>query len=112
VAGVSTLRQGIAYSIELYRDETGQVLGDFSAGTVNATYLYTSMEKNFPGEWKITPALVKGIEGGPFIFWPKVSWGFSPSWELELQGQLKIGTVPGPLALVPNRLGLSVSYSF
>ncbi len=112
IAGVSTLRQGIAYSIELYRDETGGVLGPFSAGTVNATYLSTSMEKTFPGEWKITPALVKGIEGGPFLFWPKASWGFAPSWEMGLQGQLKLGTVPGPLALVPNRLALSISYSF
>ncbi len=112
VAGVSTLRQGIAYSVEIYRDETGGVLGDFSAGTVNATYFYTSIEKTFPGDWKISPALVKGIEGGPFLFWPKASWGFEKSWELDVQGQLKIGTVPGPLALVPNRLGLSITYSF
>src|SRR5439155_597710 len=105
--GFSTVRQGTAFSIEIYRDETGGVLGPFSAGTVNATYLFTSMEKTFPGEWKVAPALVKGIEGGPFLFWPKVSWGFSQSWELGLQGQLKIGTVPGPLAVVPNRVGVS-----
>ena len=111
IAGFSTLRQGMSYSIELYRDETGRVLGDLSAGTVNATYLFMTMKKEFPGEWRVEPSLVKGIEGGPFLFWPKASWEFTPSWELALQGQLKIGTVPGPLALVPNRLGLSVSYS-
>lgn len=111
IAGFSTLRQGIAYSIELYRDETGGVLGDLSAGTTNATYLFMTMKKEFPGEWKVEPSLVKGIEGGPFLFWPKASWGFAASWELGLQGQFKVGTVPGPLALTPNRLGLSISYS-
>jgi hypothetical protein len=112
VLGFSTVRKGIAYTLEMFRDETGSVLGADNPGMGGATYLFTSMEKSFEGEWKITPGLLKGIEGGPFMFWPKVSWGFSPPWVLAFQGQLRIGTVPGPLALIQNRVGLSVSYSF
>ncbi len=110
--GISTVRKSIAYTLEILRDETGTILGGVSAGAPNATYLYTSMEKTFQGDWKISPALVKGFEGGPFLFWPKASWGFAPSWELELQGQVKLGTVPGPLSLVQNRLGISTAFSF
>lgn len=112
VLGFSTVRKGIAYTLEMFRDETGSVLGADNPGMGGATYLFTSMEKSFEGEWKITPGLLKGIEGGPFMFWPKVSWGFSPPWVLAFQGQLRIGTVPGPLALIQNRCGVSLTYSF
>lgn len=112
VLGFSTVRNEIAYTLELFRDETGNVLGQDSGGAVNDTYLFTSMEKTFTGEWKVTPALLKGIEGGPFLFWPKVSWDFAPPWELAFQGQFRIGTVPGPLSLLQNRCGISVSYNF
>jgi len=112
VLGISTFRKGVGYTLEIFRDETGRILGDASAGLTNATYLFTSMEKTFSDGWKVSPALVKGFEGGPLIFWPKVSWDFSQGWEASCQGQFRIGTVPGPLALAQNRCGVSIGFSF
>jgi hypothetical protein len=110
VAGVSTIVQGTSFTLEGFQDGTGDVLGSESNGILNAHYLFASAERAFPGQWKVIPALAKSLEGGPFLFWPKASWDFSPPWTLSFQGQIMIGNFAGPLALNPSRVGVSVSY--
>ena len=112
IAGLSTVRDHTTYNLEVFRDGSGQALGFFSNDSFQATYLFASVEKDFHGEWEVFSGLVKALEGGPLMFWPKVSWRFSPSWELGLQGQFMMGSASGPLALNQTRTGVSVSYSF
>jgi hypothetical protein len=110
--GFSTSHEGVKYTAEFLRDETGEILGSYSSGLTQVTYAFLSAEGKFFKQWKATPALVAPLEGGPFLFWPKVSWDFEPPWELRFQAQWLIGHWEGPLDLTPGRTGVSLSYSF
>ncbi|HEY5039208.1 MAG TPA: hypothetical protein VIJ93_09075 [bacterium] len=113
VVGLSTVKDGTTYTLEAFRDETGNMLGFYSSAPASqATYVSASVEKDFTDGWKVSPSLAFSLEGGPLLFWPKASWGFSTHWELEFEAQIQLGRVAGPLALNPGRAGLSVSYSF
>ncbi len=111
-AGFSTTHEGVKYSAEILRDETGEILGMFSDSGAQGTYVFLSAEGAFFNQWKAAPALVVPLEGGPFLFWPKVSWDFAPQWELGFQGQMPVGNWKGPLDLYPGRAGISLAYSF
>jgi hypothetical protein len=111
-AGFSTVSEGTQWTLESFQDPSGAVLGTLSSGVVQGTYLFASAEREFTAQWRFTPALVKAVEGGPFLFWPKVTWRFESSWLLEFQAQLPLGSDPGPLALNPGRAGLSMTYLF
>ena len=111
-AGLSTANKGIVYTAEVLRDETGRILGDFSDRLGEATYVYLSAQGSLFTRWKVTPSLVTPLEGGPFLFWPKVSWTFATPWEAAFQAQFPLGNWNGPLDLYPGRAGLSISYSF
>ncbi len=111
-AGLSTVMQATQWTLECFQDATGEALRGVSSGTGNGTYFFASAERQFTAQWRFAPALVKALEGGPFLFWPKVSWRFEPSWLLEFQAHLPLGNDPGPLALDPGRVGLSVNYLF
>lgn len=111
-AGLSTVRDGVKYSAEVLRDETGEILGVDSNRRALGTYVFISIEGTFWGEWKAMPSLVTPLEGGPFLFWPKATWDFSPSWQGNFEAQLLLGNWPGLLALRPNRAGISIAYSF
>jgi hypothetical protein len=110
-AGFSTSHEGVKYTAEILRDETGEILGDYSDVVGQATYVYMSAEGSFFSRCKASPALVVPLEGGPFLFWPKVSWNFAPQWDLGFQAQVLLGNWKGPLDLYPGRLGLSLAYS-
>lgn len=110
-AGFSTTHEGIQYSAEILRDETGDILGGYSDVTSQGTYVFVSTEGAFLTQWKASPALVVPLEGGPFLFWPKVSWEFAPQWTLDFQGQILLGNWRGPLDLYPGRAGASLAYS-
>jgi hypothetical protein len=112
VAGLSTVHDGATYTLEVIRDETGGVLGNFSSVASRGTYISPYFERKFPGGWNLTGALAFALEGGPLLFWPKGSWDFSPSWEWGFQAQVLAGPSQGPLCLIPTRLGTWVSYSF
>jgi len=107
VAGLSMVKEGSTYKVEVCWDGTGEALGASSTA-----YLFVSVERDFPGKWAMEPALVKGFEGGPFLFWPKVTWDFSPSWAASFQGQFPFGGGSGTLSLNPGRSGISASYQF
>lgn len=109
--GFSTSHEGIKYTAEILRDETGDILGAYSDAASQATYVFVSAEGSFFNFWKAAPALVVPLEGGPFLFWPKVSWGFAPQWDLNFQGQILLGNWKGPLDLYPGRAGASLAYS-
>ncbi len=110
--GFSTSHEGVKYTAEFLRDETGDILGGYSNTNSQATYTFLSGEGKFFGQWKAAPALVAPLEGGPFLFWPKVNWDFGPSWELGFQAQWIVGHWEGPLDLTPGRAGISLAYSF
>jgi hypothetical protein len=110
--GFSTSREGVKYTAEFLRDETGEILGGYSNGLLQTTYAFLSAEGKFFDQWKAAPALVAPLEGGPFLFWPRASWDFEPSWELGFQAQWIIGNWAGPLDLYPGRTGVSLAYSF
>jgi hypothetical protein len=111
-AGLSTVRDGVKYTAEVVRDETGEILGGDSNRRIQGTYVFISIEGTVLEEWKVTPSLVTPLEGGPFLFWPKASWDFSPSWQGIFEAQLLLGNWPGLLALRPNRAGISIAYAF
>jgi hypothetical protein len=110
--GFSTSHEGMKYTAEFLRDETGEILGNDSSQITQVTYAFLSAEGKFFSQWKAAPALVASLERGPFFFWPKLSWGFEPSWELSFQAQWLIGAWEGPLDLTPGRTGVSLAYSF
>jgi len=109
--GFSTTHEGVQYSAEILRDETGDILGAYSDTGSQGTYVFLSAKGDFFTQWKATPALVVPVEGGPFLFWPKISWDFAPQWELGFQGQMLLGNWKGPLDLYPGRIAGSLSYS-
>ena len=110
--GFSTSHEGVKYTAEFLRDETGEILGNYSNGLSQVTYVFLSAEGKFFTQWKATPELVAPLEGGPFLFWPRLSWDFEPSWKLGFQAQWLIGHWKGPLDLYPGRTGVSLAYSF
>ena len=109
--GFSTTHEGVKYSAEILRDDSGDALGGYSDLSAQATYVFVSAEGTFFTQWKASPALVVPVEGGPFLFWPKVSWEFAPQWSLNVQGQILLGNWKGPLGLYPGRAGASLAYS-
>lgn len=112
VAGLSTIKQGTTLKAEFFQDGTGEILGGFSNGTLDAAYLSGSVGRKFPGGWKTELSLVKSVDGGPFLFWPKIQWAFAPQWEAGFQAQILIASGAGPLDLYPGRTGLSGSFLF
>jgi hypothetical protein len=112
ILGLSTSHEEVKYTAEVLWDETGEILGGYSGQASQATYVFLSAEGKFFGDWKASPALVAAVEGGPFLFWPKLGWNFKPGWELGFQAQALLGNWKGPLDLYPGRAGLSISYSF
>jgi len=109
--GLSTSNEGVKYTAEVLRDETGEILGGYTDQAPPATYVFISAEGKFFEKWKASPAMVLPLEGGPFLFWPKVSWIFEPHWELGFQAQMLLGNWKGPLDLYPGRAGFSLAYS-
>lgn len=112
IAGISTSHGGINYTAEVLRDQTGEILGMFSDETQQATYIYLTAEGGVLEHWKASPVLVVPLEGGPFLFWPKLTWDFATQWELGFQAQMLLGNWKGPLDLYPGRGGVSLAYSF
>lgn len=110
-AGFSTTHEGVKYSAEILRDETGDILGAYSDMTAQGTYVFMSAEGTFFTRWEASPALVVPLEGGPFLFWPKVGWNFGPQWSLDFQAQILLGNWKGPLDLYPGRAGVALNYS-
>ncbi len=109
--GVSTSHDGVKYTAEFLRDETGEILGNYSKQVIPTSYVFMTAEGKFLDQWKAAPAFVAPLEGGPFIFWPKVNWDFESSWELGFQAQWLIGAWEGPLDLYPGRTGVSLAYT-
>jgi hypothetical protein len=112
ITGLSTLVQGTKLTLEGLQDATGEALGGWTAGNPDSFYLFASAQRDFSGQWQAAPALVKSLDGGPLLLWPKVSYNLSQSWKLTAQAQWPWGSAQGPLGLTPSRTGLSLAYLF
>lgn len=112
VAGLSTVLDSSALVLEWLHDGTGEAVGRFSNRAPDADYVFFSWERPLGKNWKILPVLVKSMEGGPLLFWPKVRWDFAEDWEFGLESQVGIGCSPGPLALNPDRVLMEVGVHF
>ena len=110
--GLSTSHEGVKYTAEVMGDGTGEALGAYSAENTEAAYVFLSADGKFADQWKAQPSFVTALEGGPFLFWPKLSWTFASQWDLGFQAQFLLGNWKGPLDLFPGRGGVSVAYSF
>jgi hypothetical protein len=110
-AGLSTTHEGVKYTAEVLRDQTGEILGVYSDQAPPATYVFISAEGKFFEQWQAAPALVAPLEGGPFVFWTKISWAFAPQWQAGFQAQVLLGNWKGPLDLYTGRAGVSLTYS-
>ncbi|HVZ79876.1 MAG TPA: hypothetical protein VHE12_03645 [bacterium] len=107
--GVSTSRYGVKYTAEVLRDGTGGILGGGS-GYSQGSYLFISAEGTLTPEWKMSTAVVVLLDGGTFLFRPKVTWTFTSHWEAGLQAQVPLGDWDGPLHTWPGRCGFSLDY--
>ncbi|SRR5665213_253680 len=112
IAGLSTLVQKTKLTLEGLMDATGEVLGGETLGSPDSFYFFASAQRDFSGQWQAAPALVKSLDGGPFLLWPKVSLNLNSAWKLTAQAQWPLGSTGGPLGLVPSRTGLSAAYLF
>jgi hypothetical protein len=112
IAGISTVKQGTTYNLEVFQDGTGTVLGKDSTGDPKALYFFASIEGKLAEGWNSKIALVKSPGGGPFLFWPRLEWNFEAAWSAQLEGQLPALHSSGPLENYPSRLGLSLSFAF
>ncbi len=112
VAGLSTVQEKITYNLEAFLDGTGSVLGAFSSKPGRVVYLFASVGKDFFTGWKASVGLVKSPVGGPFLFWPKISWAYAESRELDLQCQVPLAVGDGSLDLTTTRMGLSAAYLY
>jgi len=111
-AGLSTLVQGTKLTLEGLRDATGEALGGWTSVNPDSFYFFASAQRDFSGQWQASSALVKSLDGGPFLLWPKVSYNLSQSWKLTAQAQWPLGSTQGLLGLTPSRSGLSLAYLF
>jgi hypothetical protein len=112
IAGLSTLIQETKFTLEGLQDTSGEALGGWTLGNPDSFYFFASAQKDFSGQWRVVPALVKSLNGGPLLLWPKVSWNLSQVWKLTAQVQLPVGSTQGSLGLYPSRSGLSLAYLF
>jgi hypothetical protein len=112
VAGVSGLIQGTKFTLEGLQDTTGDALGGWTMDNPNAFYLFASAQRDFSGQWQANPALVKSLNGGPLLIWPKLSWNWNRDWKLTEQAQWPLGATDGALGLYPSRTGLSLAFLF
>jgi len=112
VAGVSGLIQGTKLTLEGLQDTNGDALGGWTMGNPNAFYLFASAQRDFSGQWQANLALVKSLNGGPLLWWPKVSWSWNRDWKLTAQAQWPLGATDGALGLYPSRTGLSLAFLF
>ncbi len=112
IAGLSTLIQGTKLTLEGLRDATGEALGEWISTGFDSFYIFASAQRDFSGQWQPVPALVKSLDGGPFLLWPKVSYHLNQSWKLTAQAQWPLGSTQGSLGLMPGRSGLSLAYLF
>lgn len=112
IAGLSTLVQKTKLTLEGLRDTTGEALGGWASGNPDSFYFFASAQRDFSGQWQAAPALVKSLDGGPLLLWPKVSLNITPAWKLTAQAQWPFGSAGGPLGLVPSRMGLLAAYLF
>ncbi|HTA77881.1 MAG TPA: hypothetical protein VK791_12090 [bacterium] len=112
VAGVSSLVQGTKFTLEGLQDTNGDALGGWTAGNPDSFYLFASAQRDFSGQWQANPTLVKSINGGPLLLWPKISWSWNRDWKLTAQAQWPLGATDGALGLYPSRSGLSLAFLF
>jgi hypothetical protein len=112
VTGLSTVIDQSALVLEWLDDGTGQAMGSYSNQIAAADYLFFSWQRTVGKNWKILPVLVKSLEGGPFLFWPKAVWNFADQWDFTLESQVRIAYSAGPLALNPDRLFMAVGCHF
>jgi hypothetical protein len=112
IAGLSTLLQGAKLTLEGLRDATGEALGEWTSDNPDSFYLFASAQKDFSGQWQAAPALVKSLDGGPLLLWPKVFLKLDQNWKMTAQAQWPLGSAGGPLGLTPTRSGLSLAYLF
>jgi hypothetical protein len=112
IAGLSTLVQKTKITLEGLRDTTGEALEGATSGNPDSFYLFASAQRDFSGQWQAAAALVKSLDGGPLLLWPKVSLTINPAWKLTAQAQWPLGFAGNPLGLEPSRTGLSAAYLF
>jgi hypothetical protein len=112
IAGLSTLIQGTKLTLEGLRDATGEALGEWTSADPDSFYLFASAQKDFSGQWQVSPALVKSLDGGPLLLWPKIFLKLDQNWKISAQAQWPLGSASGSLGLIPGRSGLSLAYLF
>lgn len=112
ITGLSTLVQGTKLTLEGLRDATGEALGGWALTNPDSFYLFASAQKDFSGQWQAAPALLKSLDGGPLLLWPKFFFKLDQNWKLSAQAQWLLGSVQGPLGLIPSQTGFSLAYLF
>jgi hypothetical protein len=112
IAGLSTLVQKTKLTLEGLRDATGEALGGWAISNPGSFYFFASAQTDFSGQWQAAPALVKSLDGGPLLLWPKVLLSLNSAWKLTAQAQWPLGSANGSLGLVPSQTGLSAAYLF
>lgn len=108
VGAVSTLIDMTKVSLQCLQDATGGALGPWEEGQPGVFYLFASAQRDLTAQWQAEAAGVQPLNGGPFLFWPKISWAFETNWKLRFQAQWR-STTP---AYAQDQAGLSVDYSF
>ena len=93
IAGLSTLVQKTKLTLEGFRDATGEALGGETSGNPDSFYFFASAQRDFSGQWQAAPALVKSLDGGPLLLWPKVSLTINPAMETHRAGPMAFGIV-------------------
>lgn len=112
ISGVSTVKWGMTYTLEVLRDFEGEAMGIASDENPDVFYLSGELEGKLAADLKMKSTLVKSPQGGPFLFWPRVEWNLAPDWLASFEGQVLLGNGPGPLSPLPARTGVEFSYVF
>ncbi len=108
VGAVSTLIDKTKVSLQCLQDATGGALGPWQGSLPGIFYLFASAQRDLTAQWRLEATGVQPLNGGPFLFWPQVSWAFEPEWKLRFQAQWRSSNV----IYAQDQAGLSVDYSF
>ncbi|HVM32276.1 MAG TPA: hypothetical protein VMU88_04015 [bacterium] len=112
LAGFSTRWEGGDWCLEWLKDGTGEALASFSTRAPAADYLTLFWRRALDENWVWEPTLVKSLQGGPLLFWPKLTWSFESGWTFGAEGQVGAFFSEGPLAAHPDRFFLRVDREF
>lgn len=113
VTGIYGTFRNFPVGAEFVRDGSGRLLGPV-AGEPGPASNYISMFMETPAIYRlrVSPTVVKPLQGGRWLVKPGMTCDVSKHWSVGLEGRKIIGSASGPLDATPTQVWLSTTVTF